>query len=119
MTEEEMTEEEIAEAEERGRRMLVEAAALAALIEAGATQPTRVLPVMMQNLKAVHVGDGEVRIFAVDPAGRVRTGPRGPMTADDLARELSQEESFREIAWTRRHTHTSGTRTGRSLITWQ
>jgi hypothetical protein len=121
MIEEQLTPEQITENEKTARRMLLEAVAIAALIEAGATQPTRVLPVMIQGLEAVHIGDGELRIFAVDSSGRVRYGPKGPMTAEDLAREIGKNEGFRELAWnpaSRIHS-TSGRKTGRSMITWQ
>jgi hypothetical protein len=74
---------------------------------------------MLRELRAVHVGEGEIRVLAVDGSGNVRIGPRGAMTASDLAHELKQQEAFREIGWTpRAHPYTTGTRTGRRTR-WQ
>jgi len=99
MNEEPMTLEQIAKAEADARKMLVEGHALAGLIEAECQEPTLFLPLITKGLRCVHTGDGDLRVLSVDERGEIRNGPRGPMSATDLARELASDEGFREIGW--------------------
>lgn len=94
-----MTPKQAREAEIRSRQMMVDAQALAGLIEAGATQPERVLGLMRKNLRAIHTGDGDLLVVAVDDAGNPRLGPMGPMTPTELAEEMRGQEAWWELAW--------------------
>lgn len=82
---------ELAAADAQSREALVRAEALAALAAEGCVYPTLFLPGVAEELAAIHVGDGILRVFAVDGKGEVRNGPRGPETVTDVVSRWQSE----------------------------
>lgn len=89
--------------DEAARRALVESSAMTALVNDGATALTLLMPHVVGSLKAVHVGDGELRVYAVDGKGNVKYDGAGrPMDAAGLVRELrTLNPTWNAIAWTK------------------
>ena len=71
-----------------------------ALYESNCTSVTLFVSHLTPNLRAIDPGEGDpVRVLAVDTHGDVRTGPSGPMTADDLVRELRTDPELERAGW--------------------
>ena len=98
-TEEAIRPEEATESEARIRAMLLEASAVAALVESGCHSPSYFLPLMTRELRVVHQGEGEFTVLATDKQGQIREGPQGYLTPLDLAHELSKDPGFHDIGW--------------------
>jgi hypothetical protein len=99
-----VTPADVAAADALARQSLIDAATLAALAARGCVYPDLFAPSLSQHLACINIGDetkAELRVFAVDKAGNVRTGPRGPMTAADALDELLAEH---DPAYTRHFT---------------
>lgn len=100
MREEAPTAEQVAELDRMARAALVRAAAMAALVEADCRHPELFAPVLVRELRCIHVGEGEFGVVAVDEKGEPRAGARGPMTPAEAAAELRRDPGFNDI-WTR------------------
>lgn len=93
-TEATISQDEARATEATARAALVDNEAIAALSARGCTAVDLFLPSITKDLKAINVGDegnAELRVYAVDRQGAVRTGPKGPMKADDVLADLIAE----------------------------
>lgn len=80
-----------ATADKLARVALVEIEARSALIARGCLATNLLLPTLAVQLGAVNCGDethAQLRVYAIDAKGDVRTGPRGPMSARDALDRL-------------------------------
>lgn len=70
------------------------------LYESGCKSVTLFVSHLMPNLRAIEPGEGDPgRVLAVDQTGQVRTGPRGPMTAADLVKEIRSDPELEKAGW--------------------
>ncbi|MEX2281799.1 MAG: hypothetical protein WEE89_04905 [Gemmatimonadota bacterium] len=67
---------------------LVEAEAARALNVSGCSSISLFLPSLMVQLAAFDIDENEVRVCAVDAQGNARTGPRGPVSADEVVGQM-------------------------------